>query len=209
MPQSMLKVCGWVSAGSGRPAENAVIVFEGLENLCPDFKATGRDLPGGYAQYVIVDQDFAFPIPSVYSDLQAAPLCAGAIGWRSLRLAGLRDGESRGLTGFGASAHLVLTLARHLYPRSEIFVFCAFRTESENLLWSWVHPGPAIQPTKVAQMLAAVIDTTPAWKPVMEALEKPCARGKARHQRHSQGRKRTGIRCSEWTIRCISGRKKR
>ncbi len=138
---------GWIGSSCGK----CRYCLRGLENLCPDFKATGRDLPGGYAQYVIVDQDFAFPIPSVYSDLRVAPLlCAGAIGWRSLRLlAGLRDGESPGTDRFCASAHLAPTLARHLYPRSEIFVFCAFRTESENLLWSWVPPGPAIQPTRV------------------------------------------------------------
>lgn len=158
---------GWIGSSCGK----CRYCLRGLENLCPDFKATGRDLPGGYAQYVIVDQDFAFPIPSVYSDLQAAPLlCAGAIGWRSLRLAGLRDGESLGLTGFGASAHLVLTLARHLYPRSEIFVFARSERERKFALelgasWS----GDTAD--KSPQMLAAVIDTTPAWKPVMEALE--------------------------------------
>ncbi|HOQ43600.1 MAG TPA: alcohol dehydrogenase catalytic domain-containing protein, partial [Smithellaceae bacterium] len=158
---------GWIGSSCGK----CRYCLRGLENLCPDFKATGRDLPGGYAQYVIVDQDFAFPLPPVYSDLQAAPLlCAGAIGWRSLRLAGLRDGESLGLTGFGASAHLVLTLARHLYPRSEIFVFARSERERKFALelgasWS----GDTAD--KSPQLLAAVIDTTPAWKPVIEALE--------------------------------------
>ncbi len=165
---------GWIGSACGK----CRYCLGGRENLCPDFKATGRDLPGGYAQYVVVDQEFAFPIPPVFSDAQAAPLlCAGAIGWRSLHLAGLRDGESLGLTGFGASAHLVLTLARHLYPCSEIFVFA--RSEHERkfameLGASW--SGDTTE--KSPQKLAAVIDTTPAWKPVIEALENLAAGGR-------------------------------
>lgn len=158
---------GWIGSACGQCAACRL----GLENLCPDFKATGRDIPGGYAQYVTMAEDFAFSIPSVFSDTQAAPLlCAGAIGWRSLRLAGLRDGESLGLTGFGASAHLVLQLARHLYPDSCIFVFA--RSENErrfalDLGASWA--GDTGE--KCPQQLSAIIDTTPAWKPVVEALE--------------------------------------
>ena len=72
------------------------------ENLCPEFKATGRDVYGGYAEYMTVPEGFAYPIPDVFSDSEAAPLlCAGAIGYRSLRLTGLRDGQLLGLTGFG------------------------------------------------------------------------------------------------------------
>jgi len=118
---------GWIGWACGHCA----YCRQGLENLCPDFKATGRDLPGGYAQYIAVSEDFAFSIPEIFSDAEAAPLlCAGAIGCRSLRLAGLIDGQPLGLTGFGASAHLVLQLARHLYPNSEIFVFA--RSERER-----------------------------------------------------------------------------
>ncbi|MEN6467549.1 MAG: alcohol dehydrogenase catalytic domain-containing protein, partial [Smithella sp.] len=96
---------GWIGSACGHCEACRL----GLENLCPDFKATGRDIPGGYAQYVTVAEDFAFPISSVFSDAQAAPLlCAGAIGWRSLRLTNLVNGQPLGLTGFGASAHLVL-----------------------------------------------------------------------------------------------------
>lgn len=158
---------GWIGSACGK----CRYCLEGRENLCPDFKATGRDIPGGYAQYVTVDEDFAFPIPPVFSDAQAAPLlCAGAIGWRSLRLAGLHNGEPLGLTGFGASAHLVLQLARHLYPNSGIFVFA--RSEHErnfalDLGACWTGDTSEKSPQK----LTAVIDTTPAWKPVVEALE--------------------------------------
>ena len=96
----------------------------GLENLCPDFLATGRDVNGGYAQYMTVPQGFAHPIPDLFSDAEAAPLlCAGAIGFRSLALTGIENGQGLGLTGFGASAHLVLKMVRHLYPDTEVAVF--------------------------------------------------------------------------------------
>lgn len=81
----------------------------GEENLCPEFKATGRDANGGYAELMTVPAAFVHPIPDVFTDAQAAPLlCAGAVGYRALRLTGLKDGQNLGLTGFGASAHIVL-----------------------------------------------------------------------------------------------------
>ncbi|MEZ4565545.1 MAG: alcohol dehydrogenase catalytic domain-containing protein [Desulfobacterales bacterium] len=90
-----------------------------LENLCMEFKATGRDANGGYAEYMTVPENFAYAIPETFSDVQAAPLlCAGAIGYRSLNLTGIKDGEALGLTGFGASAHLVLKMVRYRYPAS-------------------------------------------------------------------------------------------
>ena len=157
---------GWIGSACG----TCEYCRSGMENLCPDFKATGRDLPGGYAQYTTVLEDFAFPIPDVFSDAQAAPLlCAGAIGWRSLRLAGVSDGEPLGLTGFGASAHLVLQMARFLYPHSQISVFA--RSERErNFALSLGAGWAGDTAEKSPEKLAAVIDTTPAWKPVVEAL---------------------------------------
>jgi alcohol dehydrogenase, propanol-preferring len=158
---------GWIGSACGKcPA-----CKRGMGNLCPDFKATGRDLPGGYAQYVAVAEDFAFSIPDIFSDAQAAPLlCAGAIGYRSLRLTGLTDGQLLGLTGFGASAHLVLHLARHLYPHSEVFVFARSERERKFALdLGAVWAGDTIE--KSPRKLAAIIDTTPVWKPVVEALE--------------------------------------
>lgn len=157
---------GWVGSACG----TCKYCRDGMENLCPDFRATGRDIPGGYAQYTTVLEDFAFPVPDAFSDAEAAPLlCAGAIGWRSLRLAGLSDGEPLGLTGFGASAHLVLQLARYLYPRSQICVFA--RSERERNFALSLGAGWAGEPAeKSPEKLAAIIDTTPAWKPVVEAL---------------------------------------
>jgi len=96
----------------------------GRENLCPYFRSTGCDENGGYAEYVVVPAGFAYVIPAQLPDASAAPLlCAGAIGLRSLRLTDLVDGQPLGLTGFGASAHLVLQLARHRFPTSPVYVF--------------------------------------------------------------------------------------
>jgi alcohol dehydrogenase, propanol-preferring len=142
----------------------------GLENLCVDFKGTGRDANGGYAEYMVVREDFAHPIPGVFSDVEAAPLlCAGAIGYRSLALARLSDGQSLGLTGFGASGHLVLKMARHRFPRSNVFVFTrspAERSFALELGAAWAGDTGDRSPEPVA----SIIDTTPAWKPVVEAL---------------------------------------
>ena len=90
------------------------------ENLCDRARFTGYQLDGGYAEVVVADERFCFPIPDGYDDLQAAPLlCAGLIGYRALRLAG--DAERVGLYGFGASAHIVAQVARHQGRR--VFAF--------------------------------------------------------------------------------------
>ena len=141
------------------------------ENLCKDFKATGRDANGGYAQFMTVPEGFAYRIPDSFNDSEAAPLlCAGAIGYRSLRLTGLKDGQNLGLTGFGASAHLVLKTARYRYPNAKVFVFArstkerAFATELGAV---WAGKTTEESPEK----LDCIIDTTPVWKPVVEALK--------------------------------------
>jgi alcohol dehydrogenase, propanol-preferring len=143
----------------------------GQENLCPDFRATGRDANGGYAEYMTVAEDFAYLLPADVADEQAAPLlCAGAIGYRALQLTGLRDGQPLGLTGFGASAHLVLPLARYRYPQSPIFVFArneAERSYARALGADWA--GDTWQPPPALPQ--AIIDTTPAWTPVIAALQ--------------------------------------
>jgi alcohol dehydrogenase, propanol-preferring len=84
----------------------------GRENLCDHARFTGYDLDGGYAEYVVADERYCLALPESYDDMQVAPLlCAGLIGYRSLRLAG--DGERLGLYGFGASAHIVAQVGRH------------------------------------------------------------------------------------------------
>jgi len=142
----------------------------GRENLCPYFRGTGCDANGGYAEFLTVPADFVHPIPPELTDAAAAPLlCAGAVGWRALRLTGLRDGEPLGLTGFGASGHLVLQLVRARFARSSVYVFARSAAEREfarSLGAAWT--GDTVDPPP--EPLAAVIDTTPAWRPVLAAL---------------------------------------
>jgi propanol-preferring alcohol dehydrogenase len=156
----------WIYSACGRCAR----CLAGEENLCPDFRATGRDADGGYAEAMIVPEAFALPIPDALSDVEAAPLlCAGAIGWRSLRLTGLVDGQRLGLTGFGASAHLVLQVVRRRLPRSPVYVFArsaAERAFARQLGAAWT--GDTME--RAPEPLDAIIDTTPAWTPVVEAL---------------------------------------
>jgi propanol-preferring alcohol dehydrogenase len=86
----------------------------GRENLCEKARFTGYQADGGYAEYAVVPARYAYPIPPVFSDDEAAPLlCAGIIGYRALRLSGIKPGQRLGLYGFGASAHIAIQIARH------------------------------------------------------------------------------------------------
>jgi propanol-preferring alcohol dehydrogenase len=156
----------WIFSACGK----CIHCLAGDENLCAEFRATGRDANGGYAEYMTVPEDFAYPIPSVFRDEEAAPLlCAGAIGYRSLRLTDLRDGQPLGLTGFGASAHLVLKMARYRYPNTPVYVFARSTAEqafARELGAAWAGDTEEQPPEK----LAAIIDTTPVWRPVLAAL---------------------------------------
>jgi propanol-preferring alcohol dehydrogenase len=151
---------GWIHESSGGDSEN----------LSTAFRATGRDADGGYAELMTVPEAYAFALPDGFSDVEAAPLlCAGAVGYRALKLTGLRDGEALGLTGFGGSAHLVLQLVRHHYPRSPTAVFA--RDPAQQELALRLGADWAGGTTDRAPMgLDAIIDTTPAWLPVVEAL---------------------------------------
>jgi len=144
---------------------------EGMENLCINFKATGRDANDGYAEYIAVHEDFVHYIPEIFSDAQAAPLlCAGAIGYRSLVLTKMQNGQSLGLTGFGASAHLVMQIAKYQFPDSEVFVFARSEKERDfamRLGARWAGNIAELAPVKPD----CIIDTTPAWKPIVEALK--------------------------------------
>jgi propanol-preferring alcohol dehydrogenase len=157
----------WIFSSCGK----CEFCLNGLENLCSDFKATGRDANGGYAQYMTVPEDFAHPIPETFSDLEAAPLlCAGAIGWRSLKLAKIANGDNVGLAGFGASAHLVCKIIKYKYPDSKIFVFSRTETEKKfamELGAFWAGDFELETPEK----LNCIIDTTPVWKPVVDTLK--------------------------------------
>ena len=145
---------------------------EGNENLCLEFQGTGYHANGGYAEYTVVSEDFAYKIPEEFKDTQAAPLlCAGAIGYRALKLTNLQDGQILGLFGFGASAHIAIQIAKHKYLNSRVFVFTRPQQERHQKLArklgaDWIGATGDTPPAK----LNCAIDFTPAWKPVVEAL---------------------------------------
>ena len=151
---------GWIYRSTGRHDEN----------VDDRFVATGRDVDGGYAEFMVVDEHYAYPIPAAFTDEEAAPLlCAGGVGFRALKRTGLRNGEILGLTGFGGSGHLVLQIAKFLYPQSDVLVFARSEKEREfarHLGADWAGDTEDEPP----EAPHAIIDTTPAWKPVLAAL---------------------------------------
>jgi alcohol dehydrogenase, propanol-preferring len=158
----------WIASACG----HCQYCLSGQENLCPDFKATGRDINGGYAEYMKIRADFVHPIPDSLSDSEAAPLlCAGAVGYRALKLCNLQDGQSLGLMGFGGSNHIVLKTVKHKYPHSQIFVFSRNVPEREFALSLGAGWAGAIDQNP-PEGLDAVIDTTPVWGPDLEALKR-------------------------------------
>ncbi|MGC8849764.1 MAG: alcohol dehydrogenase, partial [Candidatus Bathyarchaeia archaeon] len=140
--------------------------------LCDGFMGTGCDADGGYAEYMVVSEGFAYPIPERFTDAQAAPLlCAGAIGYRALKLTGMRDGEVLGLYGYGASAHIVHQIVKYRFPNSRVFVFTRRRGDApselaEKLGAHWVGVTGETPPER----LNRIIDTTPVGVVVQEAL---------------------------------------
>ncbi len=112
----------------------------GQENLCDNARFTGLHVDGGYAEQIVVGEQFAYAIPPRFSDEHAAPLlCAGIIGYRSFRLSGAQHGDRLGLYGFGASAHLVLQFARHLGCEVYVFTRAAAHQElARQLGAAWV-----------------------------------------------------------------------
>jgi propanol-preferring alcohol dehydrogenase len=159
---------GWIYSSCGK----CFHCKRGNENLCDKFQGTGCDVNGGYAEYVRISEDFTYSIPWEFSDIQAAPLfCAGAIGYRALKLSGIQDNQTLGLYGFGASAHLVIQVAKYLYPNSKVFVFTRERGDTASQLAiekgaDWIGATGEESPEK----LDCAIDTTPIGLPVREAL---------------------------------------
>ena len=159
----------WINSACGK----CDFCIGGNENLCDDFKGTGCDTNGGYAEFTVVSEDFAYPIPDRFSDISAPPLlCAGAIGYRALRLTGHKNGQVIGLFGFGASAHIVIQVVKHKFPNSKVFVYTRpGQIEHQNMALKlgadWVG-GTGEQPP---QKLDNAIDFTPVWKPIVEALK--------------------------------------
>lgn len=156
---------GWLYETCG----SCTFCEDGQENLCPEARFTGLDADGGYAEYVTVREGFAYPLPEQFSDEEAAPLlCAGIIGYRSLRRAEIRPGERLGLYGFGASAHLAIQVARHW--NCEVYVFSRTETHrrlAEDLGAVWT--GSAR--TRPPDDLDASVTFAPAGWIVKEALD--------------------------------------
>lgn len=142
----------------------------GEENLCERITFTGYHVDGGYAEYLVAQADYVHPLPASFDDAHAAPLlCAGIIGYRSLRLVGARPGTRLGLFGFGASAHLAIQVARHW--GCEVFVFTrsdAHRRLAEQLGAVWVG---GLEATATRELDAAVV-FAPAGRVVLEALRR-------------------------------------
>jgi propanol-preferring alcohol dehydrogenase len=145
----------------------------GRENLCAQATFTGYHVDGGYADYLLVPASFAYPLPSAFTDEEAAPLlCAGIIGYRALRLSGVKPGQRLGLYGFGASAHITIQVARHW--GCSVYV-CSLREEHRALARElgavWV--GGAAEPPP--DKLHGAIIFAPAGElvpPALRALEK-------------------------------------
>jgi alcohol dehydrogenase, propanol-preferring len=141
----------------------------GAENLCDDPAFTGYTVDGGYAEYAVAPQDFVYPIPDAFQDEQAAPLlCAGIIGFRSLRLSGIRSGGRLGLYGFGAAGHVAIQVARHW----NVEVYAATRDSRHQRLAlelgaKWAGGATAEPPEK----LDAAIIFAPAGEIVPAALK--------------------------------------
>lgn len=158
---------GWINSACGK----CEYCKKGFENLCADFVATGKDVDGGYAGFTKVKENYAALIPDNFSDEEASPLlCAGAVGYRSLKLANINNGMNLGFLGFGASNHLVLKIAKAIYPDSKLFVFARASNErnfAKELGAYWTGDIENIAPEKIN----AIIDTTPLWKPIVNILE--------------------------------------
>jgi len=142
----------------------------GQENLCENAKWTGLDANGGYAEFIVIDEDFAYPLPEQFSNSQAAPLlCAGVIGYRTFRLADIREGEKIGLFGFGASAHIVIQVIKHKFPGNPVYVFTKTERHAElakKLGAAWTGRSGDKPPEK----LNKIMDFTPVGECVRDAL---------------------------------------
>ena len=159
----------WLQRTCGRCA----FCLSGRENLCADATFTGYHVDGGYAEYALVPEAFAYPLPPIFSDEEAAPLlCAGIIGYRALRLSGIRPGQRLGLYGFGASAHIAIQVARHW--GCDVYV-CSLREEHRTLARQlgavWVGGATDAPPEKLhgAIVFAPAGEIVP---PALRALER-------------------------------------
>lgn len=148
--------------------ENCKYAQLGKENLCDNARFTGYHVNGGYAEYIIIPEKFAYPIPTIFSDLEAAPLlCAGIIGYRALRLSEIRAGQRLGLIGFGASAHVAIQVAVHW--GCEVYVFSRSEEHRElarklGAIWTGtLNEDPPVK-------LNSIVNFTPAGPTVLDGM---------------------------------------
>jgi propanol-preferring alcohol dehydrogenase len=143
---------------------------KGNENLCEKAKWTGKDADGGYAELTVIDENYAYPVPEKFTDSQTAPLlCAGVVGYRTLRLTGVTDGERIGLFGFGASAHIVIQVIKHKFPNCSVYVFTKTAQHgklAEQLGAVWTGRSGDKPPVKMNR----IMDFTPVGECVKDAL---------------------------------------
>ena len=155
----------WLNSTCGK----CEFCLKGKENLCEKARFTGYDVDGGYADCTVVSEDFAYPIPQGFSDIEAAPLlCAGVIGYRALRLSEIEKGGRLGLFGFGASAHIVIQIAK--YWGCQVYVFTRgeqHRKLAINLGAVWAGTAEETPPAK----LQSAIIFAPAGRLVLDALQ--------------------------------------
>jgi propanol-preferring alcohol dehydrogenase len=138
------------------------------ENLCETARFTGYNVNGGYAEYIVVPEKFAYPIPGIFSDEEAAPLlCAGIIGYRALRLSEIKSGQRLGLYGFGASAHVAIQVAVHWDCKVYVFTRSEEHRELASKLGAvWTGTSKDEPPTK----MDSSIIFAPAGELVLDAL---------------------------------------
>jgi propanol-preferring alcohol dehydrogenase len=158
---------GWINSACGK----CEYCKNGYENLCQEFVSTGKDVDGGYAEYTKINENYAALIPENFTDEEASPLlCAGAVGYRALKLTNIKDKMNLGFLGFGASNHLVLQIAKAIYPNSKFFVFARSENERKFAKELGAYWCGDVTETPV-EKLNAIIDTTPVWMPVVEVLK--------------------------------------
>ncbi len=154
----------WINSACGK----CQFCRSGRENLCPEFQGTGCDADGGYAEYTVVSEKFAYLIPKRFTDSQAAPLlCAGAIGYRALNLTGIKKGQTLGLFGFGASAHIVMQLARYLGYKTYVLTREEDKQEMARTMGAAWAGGLDDQPP---EKLDCAIEFTPVGETVARAM---------------------------------------
>jgi propanol-preferring alcohol dehydrogenase len=174
--------CGWVCSLL-KPGDRVGVAWiywadgtcdycrDGKENLCPNALWTGKDVNGGYAEYMTAHEEFAYKLPASISDEQCAPLlCAGVIGYRALRLTGLQNGRTIALIGFGASAHILIQVIRFKFPDSKVLVLTRGETHQQfarDLGAAWAGSADDNPP----ELVDCAIDFTPAGEIIPRALE--------------------------------------